>query len=296
MPNPFNQPGTFLRGNLHTHTTRSDGRLSPQEAVTEYAARGYDFLSLTDHGVLTEPSELDPRGMTLIPGVELGLPGGTFGCPFHLVALGMDRVPTWSADASLEGALREVAAQAPLCFACHPFWSLVEGSHLLPLEGHIGVEVYNQTCQGHIGRGGSEAAWDFVLAHRRALWGLAVDDAHQPGDVGGGWIMLKSETRTVEALLAAIRAGHFYASVGPELHDLRREGDSLLIRCSPCEQAIVLGAAPGSGRATYYQPELARPFEEVTLPFPTSDAWLRVEILDARGRKAWSNPFRPEEL
>ncbi len=53
MPNPFAQPGEWLRGNLHTHTTRSDGLLSPQATVDEYARRGYDFLSLTDHSVVT---------------------------------------------------------------------------------------------------------------------------------------------------------------------------------------------------------------------------------------------------
>jgi hypothetical protein len=296
MPNPFTQPGTFLRGNLHTHTTNSDGQLSPQQTVDTYAKRGYDFLALTDHGTITDPASLDAHGMTLIPGVELGVPGGTFGCPFHVVALGMDRLPAVPEGVPPEQGMRELAAQVPLCFACHPFWSLIEGSHLLPLEGYVGVEVYNQTCQGHIGRGHSEAAWDFLLAHGRPVWGLAVDDAHNPGDMGQAWIMLKSDSRAPEALLQAVRAGHFYATVGPELRGLRRHGENLAISCSPCMEAVVLGAAPGSGRASYYMPGLERPFEEILLPLPTSAAWLRVEVIDAQGNKAWSNAFRPEEL
>jgi hypothetical protein len=296
MPNPFTQSGQWLRGNLHTHTSRSDGLLSPQQTVGEYAARGYDFLAITDHGVVTDPRDLDPRGMTLIPGVELAILGGTFGGTLHVVALGNGSVPRVPEGAAAEQALRELAAQVPLCFACHPFWSLIEGSHLLPLEGPIGVEVYNQTCQGHIGRGGSEAAWDFLLASGRRLWGLAVDDAHHPGDIGQAWIVVKSESRSVEAILQAVREGNFYSSIGPELRDLRRHGENLRIACSPCEQWIVLGAAPGSGRASYYMPGLERPFEEILLPFPSSETWLRVEVIDAQGRKAWSNAFRAEEL
>jgi hypothetical protein len=296
MPNPFTQPGDFLRGNLHTHTTRSDGQLSPQDTVDAYAARGYDFLALTDHGVITDPAPLDAHGMTLIPGVETGVAGSPFGSSFHVVALGMDRVPTVPADVAPELAMRELAAQVPLCFACHPFWSLIEGSHLLPLEGYVGVEVYNQTCQGHIGRGPSEAAWDTLLAHGRPVWGLAVDDAHNPGDIGHAWIMVKSASRAPEAILEAVRQGHFYATVGPELRGLRRHGENLAIACSPCVNAIVLGASPGSGRASYYMPSLERPFEEILLPLPTSDAWLRVEVIDAEGKKAWSNAFRPDEL
>ncbi len=64
---PFTAPGEWLRGNLHTHSTASDGVRSPQEVVDHYAAEGYDFLSITDHGRLTDPSRLEARGMTLSP-------------------------------------------------------------------------------------------------------------------------------------------------------------------------------------------------------------------------------------
>src|SRR5437879_13238129 len=39
----------WLRGNLHAHTTYSDGVKTPQELLTEYEALGYDFLAITDH-------------------------------------------------------------------------------------------------------------------------------------------------------------------------------------------------------------------------------------------------------
>ena len=42
---------TFLKGGLHTHTTRSDGRLTPEETLRYAASQGYDFLALTDHQI-----------------------------------------------------------------------------------------------------------------------------------------------------------------------------------------------------------------------------------------------------
>ena len=45
----FSAPGRFLKGNIHTHTNRSDGRLPPREVVERYRAAGYDFLAITDH-------------------------------------------------------------------------------------------------------------------------------------------------------------------------------------------------------------------------------------------------------
>jgi len=296
MPNPFAQPGEWLRGNLHTHTTYSDGLLSPQATVDEYARRGYDFLALTDHSVITPVEDLKTHGLILLPGAEVLLPGATLGQPLHVVALDVAAVPQVAPETPLVEAMQQVASQVPLCFLCHPFWSLIEGHQLLPLNGHIGVEVFNQTCLGHTNRGGSEPQWDYLLAHGQAVWGLAVDDAHHPADIGGGWIMLRSESRSPQALLAALRAGDFYLSTGPEIRRISRYGENLLIQCSPCQEAAVLGAFPGSGRASWYMPGLQRPFEEIILPFPTSNAWLRVEVIDRQGHKAWSNPFRREEL
>src|SRR2546422_2334972 len=39
----------WLRGNLHAHTTYSDGVKTPQDLIAEYEALGYDFLAITDH-------------------------------------------------------------------------------------------------------------------------------------------------------------------------------------------------------------------------------------------------------
>ncbi|MCF3935335.1 PHP domain-containing protein [Acuticoccus sp. M5D2P5] len=46
---PFSTPRRFLRGNLHTHTDRSDGTLPVEAVVARYREAGYDFLAVTDH-------------------------------------------------------------------------------------------------------------------------------------------------------------------------------------------------------------------------------------------------------
>ena len=67
--NPYDGAGRrWLRGNLHVHTTQSDGSHRPQETVDAFAAHGYDFLMLSDHDRLTDPAQFDDRGMMLIPG------------------------------------------------------------------------------------------------------------------------------------------------------------------------------------------------------------------------------------
>ena len=45
--NPFRHKGLWFKGNLHSHTTVSDGKLTPKQLVYLYKNRGYSFLALT---------------------------------------------------------------------------------------------------------------------------------------------------------------------------------------------------------------------------------------------------------
>jgi hypothetical protein len=47
------QPATWYKGNLHTHTLWSDGDDYPEMVIDWYKTRGYHFLALSDHNVLS---------------------------------------------------------------------------------------------------------------------------------------------------------------------------------------------------------------------------------------------------
>lgn len=56
--NIFDSSCPWQKGNLHTHTTLSDGRKTVEEAIALYRGQGYDFLAITDHrGDTAEASE-----------------------------------------------------------------------------------------------------------------------------------------------------------------------------------------------------------------------------------------------
>ncbi len=60
---------------LHTHSNRSDGALSPMELVRRAAAAGIRVLALTDHDTVNGLEEARDAaavcGVTLVPGVEI---------------------------------------------------------------------------------------------------------------------------------------------------------------------------------------------------------------------------------
>jgi predicted metal-dependent phosphoesterase TrpH len=64
-----------MRIDLHTHSTVSDGTLTPPEVVQAAADAGLDVVALTDHdsfgGLADARAEADRLGLGLVPGVEL---------------------------------------------------------------------------------------------------------------------------------------------------------------------------------------------------------------------------------
>ena len=66
----FVEKNKMLKGGLHTHTTRSDGKLTPEEVIKLFKKAGYDFLALTDHRKYNFKDFAPEEGLTIIPGME----------------------------------------------------------------------------------------------------------------------------------------------------------------------------------------------------------------------------------
>ncbi|WP_133512461.1 PHP domain-containing protein [Candidatus Thiosymbion oneisti] len=77
---------------LHTHSTASDGTLTPPELVALAAAKGVEVLALTDHdtleGLASARTAADAAGLILSPGVEISVTWG--GRTIHIIGLGID--------------------------------------------------------------------------------------------------------------------------------------------------------------------------------------------------------------
>lgn len=299
----FTAPGRFYRGNLHTHSIRSDGRLEPEEVCRRYRAEGYDFISLTDHFVglygypLTDTRPYRDEGFTTLIGAELHSGALRNGCIWHLVAIGLpdDFAPSDSPDfrpkpgqeSAAELAARARAAGAFVAIA-HPQWSGMTIEDARGIEAAHAVEIYNHSCAVDCDRGEGMHMAELLLSEGRRLSLLATDDAHFAGeDAFGGWVMVKAPENTPGALLAALKSGSFYASQGPELHDISISDGALQVRCSVVERVIVAG--PGDPTVIVQGASLTG--ATLDLQRFGEAAWLRVAVIDRAGRRAWSNPI-----
>lgn len=88
----FRQKTPMPRYDLHCHSTRSDGLLSPSEVVRRAAERGVDVLALTDHDEVAGLDEARDAardvGLTFVEGSELSITWRD--TTVHIVALGVD--------------------------------------------------------------------------------------------------------------------------------------------------------------------------------------------------------------
>ncbi len=291
----FQRPGRFFRGNLHTHSDRSDGVLDPEAVARHYRDAGYDFLALTDHFLprygfpIVDTRPFRTNRFTTILGAEVHAPANSQGEAWHILTVGLpdDFPPTGEAETGAELAQRAVDAGAFVAIA-HPQWSSlnIEDGRALPMA-HA-VEVYNNGCALESGRGDGAALLDQLLNEGRDVLAIATDDAHfRFDDACGGWVMVKAEENEPSALLEALKSGDFYSSQGPEIHSAEIAGGALHVECSPVVTITAVGR--GSRAVHVHGRQLTR--GEIPLERFAGD-WFRFVVRDAAGCWAWSNPVR----
>jgi hypothetical protein len=285
---PWAEEGRWFRGNLHTHTTNSDGRLSPEDTIVLYKQAGYEFAAITDHDKFTDATALSDARFALLRGVEVSAPHPQKGPSYHILALGIDRELSQEERASAPQALAAVAEKGGIAFACHPYWSAHTINDLLPLERILGIEVFNTTCQLEIGRGFSNVHWDEGLGLGRRWTAVAVDDFHGRGDHGGGWIVLKARKLSEKEILDSLRRGSFYSSRGPRILSLDVEGRTITVETSSVA-SIHFVCDDSLGHAVHAQP--GRVISFARWEVHRNARYTRIECTDWLGKQAWSNPI-----
>ena len=226
--------GRWYKGNLHMHTTVSDGRLSPTEAIRLYREAGYDFIALTDHR-LVNPTWIEEgeRPLLVMSGSEYdtGHPKGSHSV-YHILGIGMEHEPEifyrspyeskypWPSPQEIVNAINAAGGAAILA---HPAWSVMIPEEMFDLHGFAAAEIYN-TYSGlpWMGdRADSSIYFDIWARGGRLVPATAADDSHHyTGEECRSYVMVNAGSLTQEAIVSAIRRGRFYASQGPRFRSL----------------------------------------------------------------------------
>lgn len=311
--------GRFYRANLHSHSTDSDGALTPEQLVEGYRAHGYSILCISDHGKLIDRSGLCREDFLVLNGYEFNHASDPMhGRSIHVGLIArspeirempeLETFPTCvpgTADAAFTAAVNETVRRARaagfLPIYNHMRWSLEQEGDLLGYDGFWGMEIFNYFSEI---LGIEEYNLSAFLAKLRKgdrLWAVMADDNHNrgafpflgitdldPWDCSfGGYIEVKADQLRYESVIAALEAGHFYASMGPQFEALYIEDGVLHVKCSPVRS---IGVATMCRRGfSHWSKE--RTFTEASFALRGDEGFVVVTLTDERGKKAVSQPF-----
>lgn len=286
LQNPYPADGPWLRGNLHTHTTESDGERPPANVVADYSTRGYDFLALSDHDTFTDPASVaGSSALELIPAVEISSDGP------HLLHIGATH-PV-EPDPDRQAVVDAIRGDEGIAIPAHPKWKAAfeHWSHeqLSALVGITALEIYNGLVEGHPGGAIATDRWDRLLSAGHRVWGIASDDAHRGWEVERGWTVVRTADRSPAGILSAIAAGACYASTGVTVRDVTVKDGVVAVETTDADR-IRLISDHGVVQQTTAGPTAQFRVPE-QLVHRSEHTYVRVACEGAGGARAWLQPM-----
>ena len=136
--------------------------------------------------------------------------------------------------------------------------------------------------------------WDAVLTSGHVIYGIAVDDAHhfkqwgpRHSNPGRGWVAVRAQTLSIDALRDALERGDFYASTGVTLSEITRLPDGVRLRIQPeAPMKYTTEFIGTSGKV------LKTSFENpAAYTFATVDRYVRARVISSGGEMAWTQPI-----
>ena len=315
LENRFN----WYKGNMHMHTTVSDGVLEPADAIGVYREAGYDFIAITDHRKVGHLWQDD--NFLILPGVEwdtgdvgrtpvyhilgIGMNRETVdfyhGAPYEGAPLGNTRAGIWTGMKSgrrryhphPQAIIDAIRAAGGIAILAHPAWSVMAPEEMYDLHGFTAAEIYNSVSGYPFNPGRDEASyyWDIWGKGGKLVNCVANDDSHYyEGEHTKAFTMVNAPALHPDAIMDALRKGNFYASMGPRFHsiDYDPESGEVTVECSRDVQAVVFKSnTPWPDRG--YQKIDGR--GRAMYLAMREDRFVRIELIEKEDKKAWCSPF-----
>lgn len=186
----------------------------------------------------------------------------------------------------------------------HPTWSNEHYPEYTNYHGMHAMEICNYSSlmggydenNGHI--------YDDMLRAGERIFCVAADDNHHGNtvdfsndsakiDACGAFIMLKAEKLEYKTVTDALLAGNFYASQGPEIHELWLEDGKIHVTCSDAKTIFMTTARRKARRVMAPKGQTVN---EATFDVAPEDQYVRITVVDREGLPAQTNAYFTDEI
>jgi len=322
------------KANLHTHTTISDGKCTPEEVKEIYKAHGYSVVAFTDHDVFIPHNELTDAEFLALNGYEMEVnqtelsPLAKCRKTSHmcLVARKPDMstpvcwhrtkylfsnavnyrdkinfdpsLPDYERVYSAEGISNMMRLGAENGFFVsynHPTWSCEDYSDYIGFNNMHAMEIVNNCCLMEGYPEHNERVYDDMLRAGKRIFCTATDDCHTIPSMCGAYIVLLADKLEYETVTDALMRGDFYSSEAPEIRELYIEDGVVTVKTS---EAAEIRFSTGIRKAKLFSAGEGETLTEASYELPSGPDvyYFRITVTDKCGRCAYTNAYFTDEL
>ena len=182
----------------------------------------------------------------------------------------------------------------------HPRWSMEDEADILSYEGYFSFEMcnYNSYVSNYLEHNGM--LYDKMLERKMHVFCHGGDDNHNAwpldhpnSDSFGAFTMIIPEEFTYSGVIDAMEKGEMYSSMGPVFHEISVEDNKIHIECSDVAHIFMY---VGSKKPKFLHAAEGEVLNGADFEIDPNARYVRVSILDSKGRWADTRGFFPEEL
>ena len=299
----------WYKGNLHCHTTESDGDVSPQEVVDWFRDRGYDWLVLSDHNRLTIlPEDVDtPQSgkPLMIPGEELTVQLEDQEKAVYVNCVGISRAvePINAAEIlpTVQANVDAVLGAGGIAILSAPYYRPeFDPLTLKEIEGASLMDIFNahpMIVEGDPRTFSFEELWDGILSSGKTIFGTATDDAHHfvefgpdKANPGRAWVVTRAAELSAEAIVESLARGDFYSSTGVSLREVQVSKEALSLEIAQTGEQSYVTTFIGRGGAVLGEKAGLEPSYRIR----GDEGYVRARVTSSDGARAWTQPVVAE--
>ena len=322
------------RANLHSHSTLSDGALSPEEVKKLYKEHGYSILALTDHDHPADHSDLTDPDFLMLTGYELHVRVTPRYDPYapevHLNLFAKDphnvtmichdpryrrfiqseeefqRLPKVGSGrpreytvSCINEIIRTAVENGYLVSYNHPVWSMEEEERILSYENIFSLEIENYGSRVSGNEEYSGALYDKMLRKGMRRFCHAGDDNHNRHPIGHQ----KSDSFGAFTMILSDSLDYESVIAAMEKGDMYASSGPEIHEISMEDGVVHIECSPAKriilfdgGKKPYFAVPL--PGESLTacdLRLRPTARYFRVAIMDDLGGIASSRGYFPDE-